>query len=75
MKFAVIENNIVTNLLVADSKEIAEDITGLTCVEYTDANPPYIGLGYDGVTFEQPQPSLYVPPTEEEILEASQTEQ
>jgi hypothetical protein len=32
--FAVIENDTVTNLIIAESLEIAEEITGLTCVEY-----------------------------------------
>lgn len=52
--FAVIENGIVLNTILADSKAIAEEVTGKTCVEYTDANPACIGLGYDGTTFEQP---------------------
>jgi len=54
MNFAVIENNIVVNIIVADSKEIAEQVTGLHCVKYTDANPAHIGLRFDGRTFEQP---------------------
>lgn len=33
--FAVIENNIVTNIIIADSKAIAEELTGVTCIEYT----------------------------------------
>lgn len=32
--FAVIKNNIVNNIIVADSLEIAENVTGLQCVEY-----------------------------------------
>jgi len=52
--FAVIENGKVTNIILADSKAIAEEVTGKTCVEFTDANPACIGLGYDGTTFEQP---------------------
>lgn len=51
--FAIIENGVVTNTILADSKAIAEEVTGKTCVEYTDANPACIGLGYDGTTFEQ----------------------
>jgi hypothetical protein len=53
--FAVIENGIVENIIVADSKEIAEDATGKTCVEYTEKNPAHIDLKYDPETgFEQP---------------------
>jgi hypothetical protein len=54
MNFAVIENNTVINLIVADSKEIAEQITGLTCIEYADNSQIHIGIGFDGTTFEQP---------------------
>jgi hypothetical protein len=52
--FAVIENGTVLNTILADSKAIAEEVTGKTCVAYTDSNPAHIGLGYDGTTFEQP---------------------
>ena len=52
--YAVIENNKVANIIVADTKEIAEEVTGLTCVESTSENPAHIGLGFDGTTFEQP---------------------
>ena len=54
MNFAVITGDQVTNIIVEDSKEIAEEVTNATCVEYTDANPAHIGLGYDGTTLEQP---------------------
>ena len=43
MNYAVIENNIVTNIIVADTLEIAEQATGKTCIQYTDANPASIG--------------------------------
>ncbi len=52
--FAVILDNKVINIIVADSKESAKQATNDLCVEYTDSNPAYIGLGYDGTTFEQP---------------------
>jgi hypothetical protein len=52
--FAVIENGNVINTIVAESKTLAEEVTGKTCVEYTSENPARIGLGYDGTTFEQP---------------------
>lgn len=64
MNFAVISENIVTNIIVADSQEIAEAVTGFTCVEYTVANPAHIGLGYDGTTFEQPVLAIVEEPTE-----------
>ena len=54
--FAVIDNALVINTITADSKENAELVVGKTCVEFTleQANPPHIGLGYDGTIFEQP---------------------
>lgn len=52
--FAIIEDGKVTNTILADSKAIAEEVTGKTCVEFTLSNPACIGLGYDGTTFEQP---------------------
>ena len=52
--FAVLSENIVTNIIVADSLADAETATGLTCVEYTSENPAFVGYGYDGVVFEQP---------------------
>jgi hypothetical protein len=54
--FAVIENGTVLNVILADSKAIAEEVTGKTCIEFTATNPAFIGLGYDGTTFEQPAP-------------------
>jgi hypothetical protein len=55
--FAIIEDGKVTNIILANSKAIAEEVTGKTCVEYTSDNHPHIGLGYDGTTFEQPAPA------------------
>ena len=48
--FAVMNSNIVENIIVADTKEIAEQVIGKTCIEYTDSNPAGIGYTYaDGV--------------------------
>jgi hypothetical protein len=52
--FAVIKDGVVDNVIVADTKEIAEQVTGLTCVEYTEENPAGIGWTYDGVNFIAP---------------------
>jgi hypothetical protein len=52
--FAEIQDGVVTNVIVADTKEIAELVTGLTCVEYTDSNPAGIGWTYDGKKFTPP---------------------
>lgn len=52
--YAVIQNNKVVNVIVADSKETAEEVTGSTCIEYTETNPAGIGWTYNGSTFEVP---------------------
>jgi hypothetical protein len=52
--FAVLNGNVVTNVIIAESKEIAEEATGLTCVEYTQENPAGIGWTYDGEKFVSP---------------------
>jgi hypothetical protein len=52
--YAVIKDGIVNNIIVADTKEIAETVTGLTCIEYTDENFLGIGWSYDGAEFTAP---------------------
>jgi hypothetical protein len=52
--FAVIENNIVENIIIADTKEIAETITGKTCVTYTQDNPAAVGYTYANGVFAEP---------------------
>ena len=42
-QFAVIENNTVTNIIVADTLQIAQEVTGTVCVEYTSDAPAAIG--------------------------------
>lgn len=34
--YAVIENNKVSNVIAADSKEVAEEVTGLSCIDVTN---------------------------------------
>lgn len=53
--FAAIENNLIINVIVADTKEIAEQVTGLVCVEIPhEPGAPGIGWSYDGSTFTAP---------------------
>lgn len=54
--FAVIKDGTVDNIIIADSKKIAEEITGLQCVEYDESNQAHIGLGYSNGVFEQHPP-------------------
>lgn len=54
-KFAVIENGLVINTILAESKKIAEEITEKTCIEYTTE---IIGPGatWNGSQFIPAQP-------------------
>ena len=56
--FAVINNGVVENCIVADSLAIAEAVTGLVCIEYTVENPADIGYLYENETFINPNPPV-----------------
>jgi hypothetical protein len=45
--FAVLFGGVVSNIIVADTKETAEYITGTTCIEYDETNPAGVGHSYD----------------------------
>lgn len=52
--YAVLKENAVVNVIVADSKEDAELLTNSTCVEYTPENPLGIGWVLEGDKFINP---------------------
>lgn len=52
--FAVISGGIVANVIVADTLEVAEAVSGTVCVEYTDHTTVGIGWTYDGTNFVAP---------------------
>lgn len=52
--FAVIKEDKVINIIACESKEIAEQVTGFTCIEYTNENPAGIGYTWDGSVFSKP---------------------
>lgn len=52
--FAVLTGNTVSNVIVAETKEIAEQVTELICIEYTDEEPAGIGWTWDGTNFIAP---------------------
>jgi hypothetical protein len=54
LNFAVIKDGKVDNIIVADSAEIAEQVTGYTCVP--DDGTAQIGFTWDGSIFEEPTP-------------------
>jgi hypothetical protein len=61
--FAVLDNdNVVTNVIVCESLELAEEVTGCVCVEITDENPGGIGWTYN------PETGKFSPPENTETL-------
>lgn len=36
MNIAVIDNSVVINIIVAESVSLAEEFTGMQCIDYTD---------------------------------------
>jgi len=54
--FAVLENNLVTNKIIADSKELAETLTGFSCVELQSSLDCSIGASYANNKFIEPSP-------------------
>jgi hypothetical protein len=54
--FAVIENGIVENLIEADSLTVAQETTGLTCIEYNIGIDVSVGYLYDNGVFTNPNP-------------------
>ena len=57
-KFAVIDGDNVINTILADSKEIAEEVTGKNCIEFTTEAAEVGGTYVDGkFVKKQPYPS------------------
>jgi hypothetical protein len=52
--FAVIHGDTVSNVIVCESKELAEQVAGGLCIEYTPENPAGIGWTWDGEKFTDP---------------------
>jgi hypothetical protein len=48
--FAMMSGNTVSNVIVADDKEVTEVALGCVLIEYTPENPAGIGWTYDEVT-------------------------
>jgi hypothetical protein len=55
MNFATIYEGRVQSIIVANNKEIAEQVTGQECIPWTENNPAHIGLKYENGQFEQPE--------------------
>jgi hypothetical protein len=54
--FAIIQNDKVANIIIADTKEIAELVTGNLAVEFQPTDYVIIGLEYKNGSFIVPPP-------------------
>ena len=54
--FAIIDGDTVINTIIAESKSIAEEITGKTCVEYSSSDKAEMGGTYKNNTFIPKKP-------------------
>jgi hypothetical protein len=69
-KYAVIENNLVTNIIISESKEIAEMVTSKLCIEIL--NEAGIGWTYDGSSLISPIKEEFV--VEEKVADPKVSE-
>jgi hypothetical protein len=53
--FVVMNNNIVSNRIVADTLELAEEMTNAACVEVSKSLEINNGYFYDGTDFVSPE--------------------
>ena len=65
-KFAIVENDIVVEVLVAETKAIADELTGRDCIEWTDEDPTVIGRSYIDGVFDNGMQNLVTDLKEEE---------
>jgi hypothetical protein len=49
--FAVIEDGVVTNIIISDSLENAQFGSGKLCIEYDENNLVHIGMSWNGENF------------------------
>ena len=54
--FAVVEDTLVVNKIVCESKELAESVTGLLCVEIESSLVCEVGASYINDEFIAPSP-------------------
>jgi hypothetical protein len=52
--YSVLDANVVVNIILANSKEEAESITGKKCIEFTSNALGVIGATWDGERFIDP---------------------
>jgi hypothetical protein len=62
--FAMMSGNTVSNVIVAEDKEQAENDLGVSLIEYTPENPAGIGWVYDEATNKFTAPVVEVAQTD-----------
>lgn len=60
MNFAVIENNKIINIIIAESLAVAEEVTGKQCVDFTSGWDYTNGIDYTGF-FSDPVEEEFFP--------------
>jgi len=56
--FFIVENDVIVNVILADTKEIAEQVTGLVAI---DSENPIVAGAVRGAVFDAEQ-NLYITP-------------
>jgi len=54
MRFAVLNDNTVMNVIIADTQEIAQEATRAICIALEDESPVGKSWRYDGINFNPP---------------------
>ena len=55
-QYGVLEDGFIINVILAESKEIAEEVIGKDCVFIATDNEAGIGWRWDGEAFTDPRP-------------------
>jgi hypothetical protein len=58
--FAIVVDGVVENCIIADSIEIAQEITGKLCVGYEQTDSVSVGFTYSDGVFTNPNPPTLV---------------
>jgi hypothetical protein len=67
--YAVIKDKLVSNVIVAESLTVAQEITETTCVDISDEIGIGIGWGYDGKKFIEPAAEPTIRPVIKPVAE------
>jgi hypothetical protein len=54
-QYGILEDGFIINVIIAESKEIAEEVTGKYCVFIARDSDAGIGWRWDGTSFSRPE--------------------